>query len=163
MTRKHWWRAAALGALLILLLGGGLVGYLNRERPGANASGDGLALQGFDPVSYFPEGGGVPLEGDPARTAEHAGLRYQFASDENRARFLQFPTRYEPAFGGWCTYAVAHGYKFEVDPRSFRIENDRLHLFYDGMFGDARAEFEKEGVTEGLRHAEVNWTELAAE
>ncbi len=163
MARRNVWRGVAIGALALLLLGGGFVGYMNRPRPAQNASGDGLAIEGYDPVSYFPEGGGVPQPGDPSRTAEHAGLRYQFASDENRARFLSAPARYEPAFGGWCAYAVANGYKFEVEPRSFRIEGDRLLLFYDGTFGDARAEFEKEGVVEGVRKADANWSELGAE
>jgi hypothetical protein len=163
MSRRTLWRGVAIAALALLLVGGAFVGYMNRPRSGPNVSSDGLALGGFDPVSYFPEGGGLPLEGDPARTAEHAGLRYQFASDENRARFLRSPARYEPAFGGWCTYAIAHGYKFEVDPRSFLIENDRLHLFYSGVFGDARAEFQSEGVAEGLRHADLNWSKLGTE
>jgi hypothetical protein len=163
MARRKLAWGAAIGAAALVLVGVGFVQYLGRARPAQNASADGLALSGYDPVSYFPEGGGVPLEGDPNRTAEHAGLRYQFASDENRTRFLQAPARYEPAFGGWCAHAVANGYKFEVDPRSFRIEGDRLLLFYDGVFGDARAEFEKQGVAEGLRKAETNWPALAAE
>lgn len=33
-----------------------------------NISEAGFALQGYDPVSYFPEGGGVPREGEEGIT-----------------------------------------------------------------------------------------------
>jgi YHS domain-containing protein len=134
-----------------------------RERPTFNLDEGGLAMSGYDPVSYFPEGGGRPQVGDARFEAERDGRRYRFASEANRERFLSSPERYEPAFGGWCTYAVAHGYKFEVDPESYLVEGDRLLLFYRGTLGDARGEFEKEGVAAGVRQADANWPGLAKE
>jgi YHS domain-containing protein len=160
-ARRRLWLAAAASGALLLLAAGGFAAYLGRERPPLNLSSDGLALSGYDPVSYFPEGGGAPQPGSPQYSSERDGRRYQFASEQNRARFEAQPERYEPAFGGWCAYAVANGYKFEVDPLSYRVADDRLLLFYRGWLGDAHAEFEKEGVAEGLSRADANWPQLA--
>jgi YHS domain-containing protein len=156
--------------LLWIALGGGAVlavaavavyATLNRTRAHHNVDANGVALSGYDPVSYFPEGGGAPKRGDPRWIAERDGRRYRFSSEANRDAFLADPSRFEPEFGGWCAYAVAHGYKFEVDPESYRVENGRLLLFYRGVFGDARREFEKEGVEKGLHQADTNWPSIA--
>lgn len=161
-TRKVVLGLAATAATLVLA-GFAATAYLGRARPAYNLGAGDVAVGGYDPVSYFAEGGGTPRPGDPSLTAEHEGRRYRFASAANRERFVADPARYEPAYGGWCAYAVAHGYKFEVDPESYMIEDGRLLLFYRGMLGDARTEFEKEGVTDGLRNADANWPGLAKE
>jgi hypothetical protein len=152
------------GVVLVLVIAGvAAMAYLGRARPAYNVGADGVALGGFDPVSYFAEGGGTPLRGDPALTAEHEGRRYRFASAANRDRFVADPERFEPAYGGWCSYAVANGYKFEVDPESYLVADGRLLLFYRGMLGDARTEFEKEGVAAGVTKADGNWPALERE
>ncbi len=161
-TRKAVLGLAAAAGMLVLA-GFGAIAYLGRARPAYNPSTDAVALGGYDPVSYFAEGGGEPRPGDPSLTAEHEGRRYRFASAANRERFVADPARYEPAYGGWCAYAVAHGYKFEVDPESYMIEDGRLLLFYRGVLGDARAEFAKEGIADGVKQADANWPALARE
>jgi hypothetical protein len=156
-------------ALALVIAGAAATAYLGRARPAYNVGADGVALGGFDPVSYFAEDGEYgedgegPRRGDPAITAEHEGRRYRFASPANRDRFVADPARYEPAYGGWCAYAVANGYKFEVDPESYLVADGRLLVFYRGMLGDARAELEKEGVANGVRKADANWPSLARE
>jgi YHS domain-containing protein len=159
--RPLWW--ILVPVVVIALVGAGAIGLSFRERKGDNVGADQIALAGYDPVSYFPEGGGRPRSGDARFTASRQGRRYHFSSEANRERFLATPERYEPAFGGWCAYAVAHGYKFEVDPESYLVEDGRLLLFYRGLLGDARAEFEKEGVASGIRQADANWPKLAQE
>jgi YHS domain-containing protein len=154
---------SAVTAAVLVLAGLGATAYLGRERPAYNVGADGIALSGYDPVSYFPEGGGRARRGSAAFTAQHAGRRYLFVSAANRDRFAADPERYEPEFGGWCTYAVANGYKFEVDPESYLLEDGRLLLFYRGLLGDARSEFQKQGVAAGIRDADANWPALAAQ
>ena len=121
------------------------------------------ALAGYDPVSYFPEGGGVPLPGDPTIAAEVAGVRYIFSSGEHRARFLADPARYEPAHGGWCSWAMREGTKTEVDPRSFIVRDGRLFLFYDGIWGDTRAMWEETDHAASVAAADAQWQELSGE
>ncbi|MCA9711685.1 MAG: hypothetical protein KDK70_37970, partial [Myxococcales bacterium] len=87
-----------------------------------NLGSDRLGIEGYDPVAYFPEGGGVPTPGRPELTHEHQGVVYRFASEDHRARFQADPTRYEPAYGGWCAYALGkNGRLVKVDPQAFLI------------------------------------------
>jgi hypothetical protein len=162
MKRLLSWKVA-LPIAIVAVVGALATASFLRDRPAFNVADDGLALGGHDPVSYFPEGGGRPRIGDPGFTATRDGRRYAFVSEEHRRRFLSSPDRYEPAYGGWCAYAVAHGYKFEVDPESYLVEGERLLLFYRGALGDARAEFEKQGTAAGIRQADENWLKLAKE
>ena len=163
MARRRLWIGIGLVVAVLAVAGFAAVAYLQRDRPTYNLGEDGLALAGYDPVTYFSDGGGRPLPGDPRWSATHDGRRYHFQSEANRQRFLADPEHFEPEFGGWCAYAVAHGYKFEVDPESYLIEDGRLLLFYHGMLGDARAELEKEGVAAGVKQADANWPALATE
>ncbi|MCB9839185.1 MAG: hypothetical protein H6813_07600 [Phycisphaeraceae bacterium] len=107
---------------------------------------------GYDVVSYFLEGGGKPLKGEQKIEVEYRGVTYQFASADNAARFRQRPSRYEPAYGGWCAYAIAHEGYTKPNPKRFLIQNDRLMLFYDGFLGDTYKSWNKEGAEklEGL-------------
>lgn len=53
----------------------------------------------FDPIELLA---GREVEGDPALTLDHDGIRYHFATAENKAAFEKDPTRYEVADGGAC-------------------------------------------------------------
>ena len=106
-----------------------------------NLGKEALALEGFDPVSYFPEGGGAPVKGDRKFETLLDGARYRFASDAHRDWFAAEPARYRPKYGGWCAYAMVDGDDVEVDPKSFLIENGRLLLFYKGFLADTRAKW----------------------
>lgn len=98
----------------------------------------GLALEGYDPVTYWPEGGtdAKPEKGSKKITYEFKGVTYRFMTQENLDRFKADPDKYEPAFGGWCAYAMAKGEYTEPDPKRFTVHNGRVYLFYDGLFGD---------------------------
>ena len=90
----------------------------------------GIALGGYDPVSYFT--GQEPEKGDKSITAQHAGAVYQFANEDNRSQFQGNPQQYVPAYGGWCAYAMGvSGDKVKVDPETFKIIDNRLYLFYN--------------------------------
>lgn len=121
-----------------------------------------LALQGWDPVACFPEGGGQPREGSARFSTVHGGVGYRFASEANLKAFLGDPWKYEPAYGGWCAWAMAKGEKVEVDPASFRILDGRLFVFYDGLFADTRASWLKDEARV-LRLADAAWVKLSGE
>jgi YHS domain-containing protein len=94
----------------------------------------GVALQGYDPVSYFS---GKPLEGKKEFVVIHKGIVYRFATDKNKQLFLAKPDAYEPAYGGWCAYAVgAKSSKVEPDPENFKIVDGKVNLFYKDFFGN---------------------------
>ena len=115
-----------------------------------------LAIEGYDPVGYFPEGGGAPSRGDAKIEALLEGARYRFASEAHRAWFLAEPDRYRPKYGGWCAYAMAEGDEVEIDPRSFLIENGRLLLFYKGFLADTRAKWLPKSAALGPK-ADAQW------
>jgi hypothetical protein len=125
-----------------------------------SVDGDGVALGGYDPVSYF--GTPHPTKGDKSITAEVGGVVYRFASDANRQAFLADPGRYRPAYGGWCATAMAAGKKVEVDPRNYRVTDGRLFLFYKSVIHDAQDDWKKDET--GLRaKADDNWVRVSGE
>jgi len=126
-----------------------------------NLLGESVGLVGYDPVSYFPEGGGKPAKGLISISTEHEGVTYRFASEAHKAAFLKSPAKYLPAFGGWCTWAVAElGKRVDVDPESYVVKNGRLLVFYRDPALDTRAKF-LESPDAMLKKAEANWPALA--
>lgn len=124
-----------------------------------NLGQDALAIQGFDPVAYFPEGGGTPLKGLAEHELVHRGIRYHFASKKNRDLFQQRPARYEPLYGGWCAYAMATGEKVEIDPKSFHVSDEGLLLFFKSFFNDTRKKWLKD--PQGLKpKADAAWAAI---
>lgn len=90
---------------------------------------DGLALEGYDAVSYFD---GKPAEGKSNLTYSYKGLTYRFSTQANLAKFKSSPDTYEPAYGGWCAYAMGeNGEKVKVDPETYKILEGKLYLFYN--------------------------------
>jgi hypothetical protein len=124
-----------------------------------NLGRDGLALQGYDPVAYFAEGGAKPTKGLDTITVKQDGVLYRFATEEHKKLFLASPDKYEPAYGGWCAYAMSKKEKVEVDPESFLTTNGRLMLFYKGFFNDTRSKWLKDeaGFT---TKADAGWKQV---
>ncbi len=58
-----------------------------------NLSQAGVAIQGYDPVSYFAE---QPTPGKPKNTSTSAGATYQFVNAENKIKFDAEPQKYVP-------------------------------------------------------------------
>lgn len=123
--------------------------------------GEGVGLVAYDPVSYFPDGGSKPVKGRIMISSQYDGVTYRFASEEHKALFEKDPARFIPAFGGWCTWAVAElGKRVDVDPESYVVRNGRLYVFYRDPALDTRAKFLQEPDAM-LARAEANWPALA--
>jgi YHS domain-containing protein len=121
------------------------------------------AIQGYDPVAYFPEGGGKAKKGTKEHAHVHREVTYWFASHENQRRFIENPDRYEPAYGGWCASAMADGgRKVEIDPKNFKVTNGRLFLFYKSLFQDA-IDFWNKDEPGHTREADTAWMKLTGE
>ena len=118
-----------------------------------NIDQDGIGIQGYDPVSYFES---TPQKGDPKIAAEYKGVRYHFVSRENRGKFAVDPRAYLPMYGGYCATGMAGNMLVPIDPENYRIENDRLFLFYDGEMGNTRPAWEAD-PTDMFTKAESNW------
>ncbi|MDF1837867.1 MAG: YHS domain-containing (seleno)protein [Planctomycetota bacterium] len=116
-----------------------------------------LAIDGYDPVAYFPEAGGKPAKGKKNITWNHRGVVYRFANERNRMLFQGHPVRYEPAYGGWCAWAMAKDDRVDIDPDSFLIQDGELLLFYDGFLADTRKKWRKGNVSALKVKADSTW------
>ena len=122
-----------------------------------------LAIKGYDPVAYFPEGGAKATKGREDIELDHKGVTYRFATRANLERFRKDPDRYEPAYGGWCAWAMTSGDKVDIDPRSFIVKNGRLYLFYNGLLNDTRAKWRRRDHDALARAADREWKKRTGE
>jgi len=91
-----------------------------------NLDDSGVALAGYDPVSYFADH--KPAKGDPKIEATFNGGLYHFVSQEHREIFEKTPAHYVPAYGGYCGYAASIGKVRPIDPALWSIVDDTLIL-----------------------------------
>jgi YHS domain-containing protein len=125
-----------------------------------NLSAGDVALQGYDPVAYFTDG--KPAKGAEHLSAEHGGVAYRFATEGHREAFRKNPEKYLPTYGGWCATAMAKGEKVEIDPANFKVTNGRLFLFYKGIWGNARKDWDKDEPAQTVK-ADANWRKISGE
>jgi YHS domain-containing protein len=118
---------------------------------------DKVALDGYDPVSFFT---GKPVEGDDDIKYVHKGVTYLFSTTANLARFKSGPDAYEPAYGGWCAYAMGNtGEKVKIDPETYKIIDGKLYLFYNFWGNNTLGTWNKNEGT--LRQkADQNWKKI---
>jgi YHS domain-containing protein len=113
----------------------------------------GVALYGFDPVSYFlgegPKGGLAEYE------VIWSGVAWRFASAANREAFVEHPEAYAPRLGGYEATAAAGGIIVEANPLLFAVTSEGLYLFRSDH---ARARFMAD---DSIAHkAEERWSGL---
>jgi YHS domain-containing protein len=116
-----------------------------------------VALEGYDPVSYF---NGKPVEGNPEIKLNYKSVTYQFASMSNLEKFKQSPGKYEPAYGGWCAYAMGDtGEKVKIDPETFTILDGKVYLFYN-FWGNNTLDDWKKSEKKLKDKADLNWKNI---
>ncbi len=128
--RLAFWTSGALALLTMLAF---VVTPMPMQAAGKskiNTIGSpGVAIKGYDPVAYFVDG--APRKGKAEFTVEHEGVRWRFASAENKAKFEADPAKYKPVYGGYCAYGVAQGYLVKIEPDAWTIREGKLYLNYD--------------------------------
>jgi len=117
----------------------------------------GIALEGYDPVSYFD---GTPKEGKAGIDFTDKGIVYQFSSTTNRERFKAAPAMYEPAYGGWCAFAMGDsGEKVKIDPETYKIQGGKLYLFYNFWGNNTLTDWNKK-ENELKAKADQSWSKF---
>jgi YHS domain-containing protein len=112
-----------------------------------------LTLNGFDPVSYFLEGG--PAAGSARFELSWGGRVWRFANGANREAFRDDPRTYAPRLGGYDAAGILDGRLVDADPLVFAVIGARLYLFRDA---GRRARFLADpGLAE---RAEAAWPSL---
>jgi YHS domain-containing protein len=116
---------------------------------------DGIAIQGYDPVSYFTQQKAVKGKKELAWSKD--GITYYFSSSSNKELFVKNSATYEPQYGGWCAYAMGEtGEKVEIDPETFKILDGKLYLFYNSLFNNTLPKWNK-AESDLKTKADKNW------
>lgn len=87
------------------------------------------AVQGYDVVTY--QTSKRPLRGNGNFVATHDSATYQFSSKENLQTFEANPSKYVPAYNGYCAFGVSVGKKFIGDPEVWRVVDGKTYLNLD--------------------------------
>lgn len=110
---------------------------LESYRSSRECAKDGVAVGGYDLISYRGEGG--PRFGRAEFDVAYGGSIYLFESAENRQKFLNNPIQYLPKYGGWCAISMALGGQTCPDYSNFKIENGDLLFFELIAFTNGRS------------------------
>lgn len=97
---------------------------------------DGVALGGYDVVSYHRAGG--PALGLDSIETTHGDLTYRFSTEQALTKFRADPDRYLPTYLGWCSTNLAMGRLACPDYTNFNLERGRLLLFEHAGFTNGR-------------------------
>ncbi|WP_413989133.1 YHS domain-containing (seleno)protein [Labrys okinawensis] len=120
-------------------------------------SANGVAISGYDPISYFTDHRAV--KGSDQFTANYNGATFRFASADHRDIFLKDPTHYAPQYGGFCAYGTAEGHKVPTDPQAFTVIGDKLYLNYNL---DVRKKW-RQDPSGYITQADKNWSAVKAQ
>lgn len=118
-----------------------------------------IAIDGYDPVAYFESK--KAMQGEKKYSCSYKSVVYYFTSQRTLELFKSSPNKYEPAYGGWCAYAMSkNGEKMSINPTIFKIQNDRLFLFYDNFFTSKRDDWEQEKPHQLEKEADNHWKKI---
>jgi len=149
--------AAPAFAVFALLLFGAAEPALAVKQTGGeyNTLFAGLGAKGYDVVSYFTEG--KPDQGSDRFTHEFGGVKWQFVSSEHRDLFAANPQKYAPQYGGFCSWGVANGKLFEVDPvNGWTIVDGKLYMNFNAELNSTFAKDARGFIVK----ANSNWAGL---
>ncbi|MEM8976263.1 MAG: YHS domain-containing (seleno)protein [Pseudomonadota bacterium] len=121
---------------------------------GLTAVGKPLGMHGIDPVAFVNLGNRIA--GSARQTATHDGVAYYFASAQSMKTFKANPARYLPQNGGFCTFGVSVGKKFDGDPKYAAVINDKLYVFLNE---EIFRMFQKD-QTGTIAKAAANWKKI---
>jgi hypothetical protein len=111
----------------------------------------GLAMNGYDPVSYFTDA--TPLFGRPDQESRYAGVLWRFRNEGNKAAFMADPEIYMPRYGGYDPIALGRGIAVAGNPLLWAMVGERLYFFHNEV---ARERFIAD-PNEAILHADNKW------
>lgn len=87
------------------------------------------AVKGVDVVAYFSlSENAKAVKGSDEFRYEWKGATWRFSTEENRKAFSMAPEKYAPQYGGYCAFAVSHGFVTAPRPNNWKIVDGKLYL-----------------------------------
>jgi YHS domain-containing protein len=117
-----------------------------------NTTADNVAIKGYDTVAYFAAN--APVEGNPEFAFVWNGAKWLFSSADNLEKFKADPAKFAPQFGGYCSWAVSHGYTANGDPTAWKVVEGKLYFNYN-MKVKEKWEAEQDTL---IKEGQNNWT-----
>ncbi len=115
---------------------------------------DGVAIQGFDAVSYFADNRDV--KGSIETLYRWRGALWLFSNAANRDLFAAAPEKYCPQYGGYCALSVAYGKTAPGVGDAWHIHEGKLYLNYDKGVRDRW----RRDVPGNIARANLHWPKL---
>jgi len=129
-----------------------------------NTNVDNVVLDGYDVVAYRTEDRAI--KGDRRYVARYDGVKFYFASKENREAFIKNADAYVPKYNGFCAFAVgAKGAKVPADPNTFKFYNGELLVFFNDLHEGRKFNTKvpwNSDERDLYSQAETNWKKLNA-
>ncbi len=113
----------------------------------------GVGAGGYDVVSYTT---GTPQMGEAQFAADYDGAKWFFASAENMKAFQAAPTKFAPAYGGYCAFAVAKGATAKGDPKVWTIVDGKLYLNLNASVQSSW----KQDIPGNIASGNANWPKV---
>ena len=115
---------------------------------------NGIAVNGYDVVSYFADG--KPVKGINQFAFSWNNATWYFSSKAHLDSFKTNPDKYAPQFGGYCAYGVSENHKAPSSPDAWTIVNGKLYLNYNT---DVMAKW-RQDISNRINITNKNWPSL---
>jgi len=114
----------------------------------------GLAIDGFDPVSYFVDA--AARVGRAEFEFRYHGAVWRFSNPGNQAAFAANSADYEPRLGGYDPIAIGRGAPTPGNPEIWLVAGQKLYLFYSM---ETRNEFASDPARAAAQ-ADAKWPDV---
>ncbi len=115
----------------------------------------GLGAKGYDVVAYQTVG--KPTLGKAEHEDLWSGVTWRFANAQHLAMFKAEREKYAPQFGGFCSWGVAQGKLFDVDPvNGWKVVDGKLYMNFNA---DIQRTWEAD-IPGMIARAKANWPKL---
>ncbi len=141
---------------LTVLIGIAVLGACSKtgEFTAVSTDHDGVAVKGYDAVAYFAVDKAV--QGNQTYSYVWKGAKWLFSSADNMEKFKKNPEAYAPQYGGYCSWAVAHGYTADGDPQAWKVVDGKLYLNYNP---EVKEKWEQD-QQQNIKKSEEHWVEF---
>jgi YHS domain-containing protein len=116
----------------------------------------GVALNSYDPVSYFAPAPD-PILGKKDLSFDYKGSKFYFITPSHQLQFESDPAKYVPQYGGFDALGVSLGRKVGAHPRVFALVDGKLYMFSDL---ESRKNWKKD-VNGNIARATEQWGEVS--